>query len=119
MLDWDEIQSGKRELERKEDELESLQQQVRQTGEFYEESFFYQRKLFNELQENFSHSKTKHLYEEMAEQIQLHKRGIKEILEEQQEGIKKEKRAVEDKKEEFYFQERRIAQEEKEGENEH
>lgn len=105
MSKLEEIRLEKIKVERKKDEIEDLQRNMNQAVENYEEYFFYQKQLFNDLQEEFTQSQTGMLYQDMSEEINWQNRGIQDFLEEQQQEIKKQTRAIEDKQEELYWQE--------------
>ena len=119
MKTWNEVQVEKLQLERDQEGLENTQRSVRQTEESYEEYFFHQSTLFEELQEEFAQSETDLLYQEMAEQIHWQKRALQEVLEEQEHEVKKELQGIEDKKEALAWAERAIAKAEKEEQNEY
>lgn len=57
MSNLEEINQQKIQLEREQEKLEDLKRDINQTEEHYEEYFFYQKQLFNELQEEFAQSR--------------------------------------------------------------
>lgn len=107
----EEIRLQKIQIEREQDELEDLRREINQTEENYEEYFFYQKQLFNKLQEEFAQSQTDLLYQEMAEQINWQSRGVQDFLEEQQHELKKQARTLEDHQENLHWQEIKIKEE--------
>ncbi|MBO0421636.1 DUF3958 family protein [Enterococcus plantarum] len=105
MSNLEEINQQKIQLEREQEKLEDLKRDLNQTEEHYEEYFFYQKQLFNELQEEFAQSQTDMLYQDMAEQINWQSRGVQDFLEEQQQELKKQTRVLEDQQEDLHWQE--------------
>ncbi|WP_086312299.1 DUF3958 family protein [Candidatus Enterococcus palustris] len=105
MSTLEEIKQQKIQLEREQEKLEDLKRNISKTEEHYEEYFFYQKQLFNELQEEFAQSQTDMLYQDMVEQINWQSRGVQDFLEEQQQELTKQTRALEDQQEDLHWQE--------------
>jgi hypothetical protein len=111
----EDIQIQKHRIEREKEELEYTQRGLQQIEEDYEAYFSHQKKLFDNLQEEFADSQTAMVYQDMRHQIHWQSRGIQDFLNEQQHELKKQVTVLEDKENELAWQERRIAMEEKEG----
>lgn len=119
MKTWNEARSQRMQLERDQEGVENAQRSARQVAESYEEYFFYQRELFEELQEEFAQSETDLLYQEMADQIRWQNREVQDCLGEQEEALKKQLREIEDRQEALSWEERDILRAEMEEKDEY
>lgn len=115
----DAIQLQKRQIECEKEELEYTKRDFQQTEENYEAFFHRQKELLNGLQEEFDHSQTNMVYKNVVHEIHRQSRGIQKILHDHQHELKQQVNRLEDRQNELDWQERRIAVEEKDGNNEH
>lgn len=115
----EEIQLKKRQVERQQEDVEDLMRDVRKTEETYEEYFFYQQQLFEELQEEFSQSETDLLYQDMAEAVHWQKRHVQGFLEEQEQQFKQQSRSLEDQCEDLVWEQKNLDRNEKEEKHEY
>ncbi len=115
----DDIRLQKNKLEQEQMVLDDLKRDTLKVEESYQEYFFLQERLFNDLQHGFHQSKTALLCEDTLEKLNWYRRGIFDFLDEQQQEIKKQFRVIGEQQKELDWQEKQVLDDYKEEKNEH